>query len=136
MHSVAQFVVEQVSNGCSALNPFGCCWTHMFAHALSPAAQFAAQALNAAHSASVAHALTSLQHLALMHAVQVSSFASAGHIPGGPPPAPPVPVPVVVVPVAAVLVVLVAPPPEPVVAPEDPPFPPSSDPLELLDELQ
>ena len=109
---------------------------HACAQAVSLAAQLATQLVSAAHSASVAQAWTSVQHLDLMHAVQTSSFASAGHIPGGPPPAPPVPVPVVVVPVAAVLVVLVEPPPEPVVAPEDPPFPPSSEPLELLDELQ
>jgi hypothetical protein len=136
MHSVMQLIVEQLISGSKALSPLGCCWRHMFPHAVSPAAQFAAQALSAAHSASVAHALTSLQHLVLMHVVQTSSSGLAGHIPGGPPPAPPEPVPVVVVPVAAVLVVLVAPPPEPVVAPDDPPFPPSSDPPELLDELQ
>jgi len=128
MHSVAQFIVEQFTSGVRAFRPFGCCIRQLFAQALSLAAHCPTQMLSAAHSVSFAQPLSWLQHLLLMHVVQTSSSVSGGQLPGGPPPAPPVPDPVVVVPVAAVLVVL----PDP---PADPPFPPSSDPLELLDEL-
>src|SRR5258705_576311 len=131
MHSVAQFVIWQSRIACRAFSPCGNWLKQFWMHALS--AQAAAHMLKPAHCASLAQALISLQHLDLRHVVHMSSLAMAGQLPGGPPPAPPVPVPVPVV-VVPVAVVAVGPPPEPVVAPVDPPFPPSSDPPAPLEE--
>jgi hypothetical protein len=92
------------------------------------------QLRSATQLASFAHAFVSLQHIPLMHMVQASSIASGAQLPPGGPPPPPDPVVVVVpepvVPPAAVDVVdVVEPPPLP-------PPPSTSDPLELLEELQ